>query len=624
MRTTPTREQMDYLVSIGVSREIISPARPVSVETADDTDWTPRYSGGRAVQVQWWAILFLVILALVLSLAGLAFAEEARPAENGAAPADAQENNTTVRRLDTIEVEISRLQDAVRRGVTPKQFAASRQQIETIEQGLTTLQESFHRDLASDRELASGNLQVIQARLDRLKSSMATMSTTNGQRIDGIEDLITAVTEKVDARIAEAGRVGSRHFDAEVKALRDDLAAQRKDFSRVLVLFSVITILCIGLIMIERIIMENRMCEVEQSAISRLSETAVSDGDTTEPLPVSGEGMGVAGKPDADKNLKVQPTRPKPKQLPTPLEQMKAIIAAANRFRHIRLKLELCSEPWRIGLATSKGNVRSENQDYGLCFEIGGHDVLVVADGCGGLPHGQIAAYLAALSAAVSVVRTYGMTPQWHSSHVEDIAAKAITAAAHRLAVEGDKLNINDLRGGLRTTLIVVVGNKREFGYAYIGDGGGCVISATGEVNQFLTPQKASDLALNVLAASLGPMMEGEPVTGVMERRTGDVLIVGTDGVFDRVDSIFPKDVLRGCIQYKGDLQKTAEHIVEELAFFQDSAGYVCDDNLTLGIMGDGTKPKLSQGFWSPVEDTQAAQSDPLSSGTAELKEDLS
>jgi len=179
-------------------------------------------------------------------------------------------------------------------------------------------------------------------------------------------------------------------------------------------------------------------------------------------------------------------------------------------------------------------------------------------------------------------------------------------AAARRLAIEGDKLNITDVRGGLRTTLIVVIGNHKKLGYSYIGDGGGYIVSPTGETRQFLAPQKASNSAMNVLAASLGPMMQGEPVTGMVDRRAGDIVIVGTDGVFDRVETSFPADVLRGCIQYDGDLQRTAEQVVGELASFKDTAGYVCDDNLTLGIMGSGISTSLSKGPRPDVETTVA------------------
>ncbi len=103
----------------------------------------------------------------------------------------------------------------------------------------------------------------------------------------------------------------------------------------------------------------------------------------------------------------------------------------------------------------------------------------------------------------------------------------------------------------------------------------------------------------NLLAASLGPIIEGQPVTGTIERPKNSLLIVGTDGIFDRVDETFPRDVLRGVIRYKGNLQATAEHILKELSESKDSIGYLCDDNMTIGLMGDGNQPVLPLGFWS-------------------------
>lgn len=281
-----------------------------------------------------------------------------------------------------------------------------------------------------------------------------------------------------------------------------------------------------------------------------------------------------------------------------PAEAMQLMIEWAAALKHFRAAPQLPDGPWSLGLATTKGNVRPANEDYGLCFKIRGYDVLVVGDGCGGLPHGQRAAYLAVLAAAASVIRAYAMGPHWRVPLLEHAVRKAIGDAGHRLAMEGDKMNVLEVRDGLRTTLIIVIGDTLEFGFGYIGDGGGRLVRCSGEIINFLHPQKASGNALNVLAASLGPKVEGEPVTGVLERCPGDFLMVGTDGVFDRVDEAFPKDVLRGAIQREGDLQKVAECVLDDLARFQDGAGYVCDDNLTLGIMGDGKAPRLCRGFW--------------------------
>ncbi|MBI4641459.1 MAG: hypothetical protein HY731_12240 [Candidatus Tectomicrobia bacterium] len=147
--------------------------------------------------------------------------------------------------------------------------------------------------------------------------------------------------------------------------------------------------------------------------------------------------------------------------------------------------------------------------------------------------------------------------------------------------------------------MIIVIGSQRAYGYAYIGDGGGCVIRASGIIEPFLVPQKADKEMMNVLSASLGPLMQGEPVFGTLLRVPGDLLLVGTDGIFDRIEESFPKDVLKGVIHLKGDLQKVADQVLNELAEARDASGYICDDNMTLGLMGDRAQPTLSSGFWT-------------------------
>lgn len=626
MRVTPTQEQMAYLASIGASKSTIPQPGPLFSECPKAAALTSSGTSKRALQ--WWVII-LVIMALLLSLAGIARAEQEAPPVNAVSGGDqvaSQDISTTMaQRITAIEKELTKMKEAGERGDLREQVASTQRRIKSVEDSLKAIHDKLRVALSSDRELISGKLQSVEATINQPKSSIAVMSTEYRQWKTEVEGRIKASKEQVDAQVADAGRMGSRLLDSEVAVLREELEAQRQGLRQALVWFGAIAVLGIGLLIIGRILMEKRIRQVEQSAISRLSETAAISGDNGKSLPTFGNGKEAINKPGMANTVTIAPTRTQPRPLPTSFQQMEEIIASAGRLGHIRVKPTLPSGNWGIGLATNKGNVRSENQDYGLCFKIDGHDVLIVADGCGGVPHGQRAAYLAAVSAAVSVVRAYGMTRRWRSPHVKDVAARAIMDAAHRLAVEGDKLNITDVRGGLRTTLIVVVGNKREVGFAYIGDGGGCVVRSNGDVNRFLDPQKAGDFAMNVLAASLGPLMEGEPVSGVMKREAGDLLIVGTDGVFDRVETTFPKDVLRGCIQYKGNLQKTAEHIVDELASFKDAAGFICDDNLTLGIMGDGTNPKLSQCFWSLTDETQTSA--PESSSTinaAQLKEGVS
>ena len=533
MRITPTRDQTEYLTSIGVSTATIAQPGLATAQPTEDTHLTARLSRGRAVR--WWVII-LVIITLV-SLANLTHAEE----------------------IQTGEVSM----------INPVDQANST--------GETTAENYPETDY---------NTVFLYDQLNPLQ-----------QYIEGIEDPLKTLPEPISVW-ADAQLMHARRADEVLGVM--ELDELRTRVNEVVIWFTVIIGLILVFFILGRLEVDNRMRQIEQSSITGFCE-GEAGSDDPEFLSNEVESRDADGRPRRKVPVNIKPTRPRSQPLPTPLEKMKSIISTSCGFRHIHIKPTLPSGAWGIGLATIKGNVRSENQDYGLCFSMGDHSITIVADGVGGLPHGQRAAYLAVISAAVSVIRTLGTAPRWHTPHVRDVTTKAIMDAAYRLAVEGDKLNIGDMNGGLRTTLIVVIGNKRELGFAYIGDGGGCVVNTSGDVNHFLDPQKANEFTTNVIAASLGPTMQGKPVTGVLNRDDGDIVIVGTDGVFDRIDGAFPKEVLRGCIQYEGNLQKWAECVVEGLASFKDNIGYMCDDNLTLGIMGDGAPPKLDHGFWAPI-----------------------
>lgn len=273
---------------------------------------------------------------------------------------------------------------------------------------------------------------------------------------------------------------------------------------------------------------------------------------------------------------------------------------------------------WRLGAASVTGHVREENQDCGAAFEVGSQQVLIVADGCGGVPLGRQAARLATRAAAMETIRDLASSFR-PDSPPQEIARRAITAAAERLRVEGVRLGITGLHHGLRTTLVVVVAGRGTYGFSYIGDGGGFVVRRGGDVEPFLAPMKGA--APNQLVGSLGPTAHGEAVTGAIPRQPGDLLIIGTDGVFDRVDQGFCRTVLRSCIEHEGDLARAAEWILDQLAGQRDEVGYVCDDNLTLAIIGGGRRPKLGPGFWTrgAADNTVAAESAPAVS-SAELR----
>ncbi len=609
MRITPTQEQITYLTSIGTSRAAPLQPVPATEHPPKANHSTVANSSTRAGQ--WWAIL-LVILAFLFAVGALVRAGELPAMRQSVTapvvPARSDANQLSNWGLRGLNAAPGLSRESPSSQTMQGELVELQKSVTTLKSQLGDLRATLQKEESTSHKALSDQVQNIQADLQNLKRSSA----------DRFGALTASIPDTVDARVAELVTPIRQAAREDSYTLSEALNQQRQDSNRRMIWFAVVCILLTGLIATGMVLLRRRISQVEQDVVSELGErlyTGQNIGPVSNP-PENADGI---LRKSEGKTIGIGPVRPLQKAAPDPLRQMQKLIKAADALHHIRVKPAIPSSPWRLGLATAKGNVRSENQDYGLHFTIGDHDVLIVADGCGGLPYGQRAAHLAAAGAAESIIHAYGAAPRGRAPRVKDTAVRAILQAGHRLSIEGDKLNVAD--AALRTTLIVVIGDKREIGYAYIGDGGGYLIRSSGEVCRFLEPQKASDLGMNVLAASLGPVIEGEPLVGVLSRSPGDVLIVGTDGVFDRVDETFPKKVLGGCIECKGDLQAATAQVVAELADFKDSLGFVCDDNLTLGVMGDGTCPKVSEGFWLPAKEAAEANIDtPLELAASELK----
>ncbi len=254
------------------------------------------------------------------------------------------------------------------------------------------------------------------------------------------------------------------------------------------------------------------------------------------------------------------------------------------------------SASWGVGLSSHQGHVRGENQDFGLAFRAGDCQVVCIADGLGGISGGRDASRIAVAAAAWSVLAT--LQDRAAAGLPSLVSEKALLDAAAALALAGISEHTGGAARGLRTTLLVLTATPAAFGLAYVGDGGGLVVHSTGTIDTLLHPQKANGLA-HVVAASLGPVLEGEPQVVLAERKEGDVVLLGTDGVFDRTLPSFPKSVLRALVEGRGDAQAVATRVVGDLAEASDSSGYICDDNLTIGIVGPGSAPALAPGFWS-------------------------
>ena len=304
--------------------------------------------------------------------------------------------------------------------------------------------------------------------------------------------------------------------------------------------------------------------------------------------------------------------------IPEPELLLQRLITTAQGSRRVTAKPRPPRDvAWNIGWATRKGPVRPKNEDFVLAFEIARRQVVIVADGVSGEPHGGTAAFLACQSAAWSITRQLGRLRAWDQPDPSAVASLALEAASRTLGKVADAFHRTN---GLRTTLIIVIASPKAYGYAYIGDGKGCVLRTTGTLDEFLMPQRASSDAPNVLAACLGPRILGAAVSGLLARHPGDLLIVGTDGVFTESVALgkeFFKNLLGAALHFQGDLQRTVASVLDELCMARDQFGFLFDDNLSLVLVGDGQRPQLAPGFWSvstqsPSEDAQPGRMRPI------------
>jgi len=273
------------------------------------------------------------------------------------------------------------------------------------------------------------------------------------------------------------------------------------------------------------------------------------------------------------------------------------------------------SPVWGAAIGSVKGNVREKNEDAGLGWHQAGRTVIVLADGMGGMSHGADASRTACFAAAASLMRQLGCRGPESTDHPVDLAV-AFQVACAALAERAVQLGLQP-RDGLRTTLIAVVSGSHEYHWGYIGDGALKVLRADGVVDELLVPHKASADCPNVLSCSFGPTADGAPVFGRTPRREGDLLLGGTDGVFDRVPDTFVRDVLAGAVRLSGNLNAVVAQVLHDLAEARDEHGYLCDDNMSMAIVATGRPGPAKSELPANAAEEQA-----LAPGTTSDKED--
>ncbi len=198
------------------------------------------------------------------------------------------------------------------------------------------------------------------------------------------------------------------------------------------------------------------------------------------------------------------------------------VMLASMKRAYPKRRIEQASGSFALSSVTGHN---TENQDYGLAFDftsaaLGPIQVAIISDGCGGHFGGRIASYTS-VSACVEHLL------QSTERKLIDAARGCFEAASQHVANVGTQMwGSNEFR----CTLIVLLANQSEYALAYLGDGGADVRRVDGTWECLLTPQK--DEKTGWLTGSLGPNQYGDYVLKSLERKPGDFLVAGTDGIY--------------------------------------------------------------------------------------------
>ncbi|MCC7541330.1 MAG: protein phosphatase 2C domain-containing protein [Deltaproteobacteria bacterium] len=253
-------------------------------------------------------------------------------------------------------------------------------------------------------------------------------------------------------------------------------------------------------------------------------------------------------------------------------------VVADDVRRSRKQRREVADRALRIGAASRCGG-RKYNEDRATAFALGPYDVIVCADGLGGHAGGSRAASLVVEAAERHLRATLSVINAEHMDLVEDAVCGAFARAGSALGTEDSVLGLASLGiDGLRSTLVVAVATRTRYLVGAQGDGGALVRRSDGKLVQLMSPAKAG--AQNVLAASLGPVCEGQVEIRRAPRLAGDLLVVSTDGVADRVQDSF-YDALAEIVAKSGDVQTALGETLDELE--HDRATF--DDNMTLAAL---------------------------------------
>lgn len=242
---------------------------------------------------------------------------------------------------------------------------------------------------------------------------------------------------------------------------------------------------------------------------------------------------------------------------------------------------------------TDIGRIRLVNEDRAAVLpEINGYTIAIVADGMGGHQAGDTASQMAIETIAEQLQELPAGIPV---EEIEQAVRRAIEQAnenIHRYASEREQFH------GMGTTVVVTVATIDTLVIGHIGDSRAYLISSDSIeqltedhslVNELvrsgqITKEEADHHPRrNVLTRALGTDPRVEADLYRCSWKTGDIVLICSDGLSSLVDSRLLFDILRA----DHDLDGKVNHLIEQAL---EAGG---DDNITVVLIEN--EPKLRE-----------------------------
>jgi protein phosphatase len=220
----------------------------------------------------------------------------------------------------------------------------------------------------------------------------------------------------------------------------------------------------------------------------------------------------------------------------------------------------------RTGAATDRGRMREGNEDNFVSRE----HLFAVADGLGGHQAGEVASQIAVDTLAL--LEENGPS-QWTDEREAVDALRGAIKAANRKIREAASHDRS--LEGMGTTITAVLENGHTLYLAHVGDSraylyrNGVLTRLTDDhslvqqlVNEGrLTPEEAEvHPQRSIITRALGMDMDVEPDTATYRRRTGDRLMLCTDGL----SGVVSEPEIKRVLQRFADPQEAAEELIAQ------------------------------------------------------------